>query len=303
VSALDSFAVAVGDSGAVCCAGGRTQWEVGGAPADGGREVSAPVGLVEHLPEEMTVRVRAGTPMATLQAVLGSAGQRVLLPCPGESSTVGGVLAVGRADVRRLGWGPVRDHLLEARYVSAQGRVVKAGGPTVKNVSGFDLCRVLVGSLGTVGLIAEVVLRTYPAPQASAWWTGPVDPWDLRGRVHRPASVLWDGASTWVLLEGRAVDVSAEGSVLRTSGCEEVDGPPPRPPHRWSVDPASLRTGDRTRFGDRWVAEVGVGVVHADVAPPARELPEALRQLHRRVKARFDPTGRLNPGRDPLRVV
>lgn len=302
--ALSAFAAAVGSEGAVCCVGGRTQWSVGGAPARVDvREVAAPAGIVELVPEEMTVRVGAGTPLADLQAALAAVGQRVLLPAPGSSSTVGGVLAVGQADVRRLGWGPVRDQVLEVRYVSAEGRLVKAGGPTVKNVSGFDLCRVLVGSLGSLGLIGEVVLRTRPAPEAAAWRTGSVDPWEMRHRLHRPASILWDGTTTWVLLEGRAVDVSAEGDVLGAVGCQPAEGPPPLPPHRWSVDPASLRSGDRERFGSAWVAEVGVGVVHASLRPPAPVVPARVAELNRRLKARFDPHGRLNPGRDPLALV
>ena len=71
--------------------------------------------------------------------------------CP-AGGTVGGALAVGRSGIRRLGDGSVRDVLLQARYVGADGEVVKAGGPTVKNVSGFDVCRLLVGSRGTLGL-------------------------------------------------------------------------------------------------------------------------------------------------------
>src|SRR5207237_3236629 len=103
---------------------------------------------------------------------LGEHGQCVALP-PHEGATVGGVLAVGRSGLRRLRFGPVRDTLLEARYVSAEGRLVKAGGPTVKNVSGFDLCRLLVGSLGTLGLLGAVVLRCRPRPAASRSPVGP----------------------------------------------------------------------------------------------------------------------------------
>jgi glycolate oxidase FAD binding subunit len=301
VNALEAFADEVGPEEAVCCVGGRTQWGIGG-PAGPAREVHAPVGVVEHQPEEMTVRLGAGTRIDGLQDALAPSGQRVLLPTWGASSTVGGVLAVGQGDVRRLGWGPVRDQVLEVRYVNAEGRLVKAGGPTVKNVSGFDLCRLLVGSLGSLGLLGEVVLRTRPRAEASEWWAGSADPFELRARLHRPVSILWDGTSTWVLVEGRAVDTATQGSVLRATGCAPAPGPPALPPHRWSVDPASLRGGDRARFGDSWVAEIGVGVVHASVAPPARAIAAPVGELNRRLKTRFDPHGRLNPGRDPLAV-
>jgi hypothetical protein len=156
---LSTLAADVGDDpdDAVSATGLGTR---GGAdPA--GRPVRAPSGLVQVSPEEMTIRCGAGTPVDDVQAALAEVGQEVALP-PG--GTVGGALAVGQSDVLRLGRGPVRDVLLQARYVNAGGQVVKAGGPTVKNVSGFDLCRLLVGSRGTLGVLGEVILRTRPIP-------------------------------------------------------------------------------------------------------------------------------------------
>ena len=111
-----------------------------------------------------------------------------------EGATVGGVLAVGHSGLRRLGWGPVRDAVLEVRYVSAEGRLVKGGGPTVKNVSGYDLPRLFVGSLGTLGIIGEVVLRTRPVPAFERWYVhGGADPFELARLLYRVNSVLWDG--------------------------------------------------------------------------------------------------------------
>lgn len=300
-TSLDDFAARVGTDDPICCEGGRSQWGIGGEAGHGVRVVRAPAGVVEHEPAEMTVRVGAGTTVDALQEHLAAAGQRVLLPEVDPGATVGGVLAVGRADHRALGWGPVRDSLLEVRYVSAEGRVVRAGGPTVKNVSGFDLCRLMVGALGTLGLLGEVVLRTQPRAEASAWWSGAADPWELRGRLHHPVAVLWDGTQVWVGLEGHAVDVEAEGRLLEAAGCSPASGPPALPIHRWSVDPADLRDGDPA-WGAGWVAEIGVGVVHSTAEPPVRPVPSGIVDLHRRVKERFDPTGRLNPGRDPLGV-
>jgi glycolate oxidase FAD binding subunit len=288
---LSDFAAEVGSDGPVVAVGGRTQWDVGGAVDPGAREVRPPVGIVAHLPEEMIVRVRAGTTVADLDAALGERGQTVALPAwPG--ATVGGVLAVGRSGVRRLGWGPIRDSLLEARFVSAEGKLVKAGGPVVKNVTGFDLCRLLVGSLGTIGILAEVVLRVRPRPAVSRWLRGEADPFALRGRLHRPSAILWDGTTTWVLLEGHGGDVDAEAVACGT-GFAEVDGPPPVPAAgRESLRPAALRS-----LTGAFLAEIGVGVVHRPhpVEPAAPD--PSTRELQRRVKTLFDPTGRLNPGR------
>jgi glycolate oxidase FAD binding subunit len=206
------------------------------------------------------------------------------------------VLAVGRSGLRRLGYGPVRDTVLEVRYVSAAGTVVKAGGPTVKNVSGYDLCRLLVGSLGTLGLIAEVVLRTRPVPVASRWFAGAADPFRLLASLYRPTSVLWDGTTTWLLLEGHPHDVADQA---RLAGLDEATGPPALPPHRWSMVPSALHDLPADGAG-RFVALVGVGTVYASRPPPAKTVHPTIARLHERLKATFDPTGRLAPGRDVL---
>jgi glycolate oxidase FAD binding subunit len=320
---LSSFTEAVGLEGPVCVVGGRTQWTLGGLPAPGTREVTAPAGVVSHQPDEMIVRVRAGTTVADLSAALLRSGQMVPLdPSTPDRATVGGVLAAGQSGCRRLRYGPVRDTLLEARFVSAEGRLLKAGGPVVKNVTGYDLCRLLVGSLGTLGLLAEVVLRCQPVPAVSAWYrVADADPFDLARRLYRPSSVLWDGTEVWVLLEGHPDDVAGQATVVlggtvpescaalpAGGGWSNRDGGPARgdvpfEPARLSLTAAQLR---RLPPGGGWWAEIGVGTVHAghpaEVAaavgavwppPPA----PAVAALNREVKARFDPTGRLNPGR------
>jgi len=298
---LIAFAREVGVVGPVAAVGGRTQWAVGGQLDPGTRLVPAPVGIVAHQPEELIVRVRAGTPIAELESALAERGQM----CPidaaeAERATVGGVLAVGRSGVRRLRYGPVRDTLLEARAVTAQGQLVKAGGPVVKNVSGFDLCRLLVGSLGTLALLAEVVLRVRPLPTESRWLLGPGDPFAVRRRLFRPSSILWDGRHVWVLLEGDPPDVAAEARSLGRV-FSEVAGPPELP----SGGRLSLRSTEvadwaaRPREPGPFVAEVGVGTVHVSSPVPASPPHPSVVDLHRRVKVAFDPVGRLNPGREP----
>ena len=79
--------------------------------------------------------------------------------------------------------------------MSSRGELIRAGAPLVKNVTGFDLCRLLVGSLGTLAVLAEVVLRCRPRPETEQWWVGePEDPFALEASLHQPLSVLWDGA-------------------------------------------------------------------------------------------------------------
>ncbi len=296
--AIVAFAEEVGAYGPVAVEGGRTRWDLGGELHAGTRLVRAPSGVVSHRPEEMTVTVRAGATVAELHAAVAAAGQRTALPERG--GTVGGAIAVGENDLRVLARGRVAASVLQVRYVSAEGRVVTGGAPTVKNVTGFDLPRLIVGSLGTIGLVAEAILRTNPVPPTSVWLraTG-VDPFAVRDALGRPSAVLWDGSTTWVHLEGHAADVAAERRVLASRGTfEEVEGPPPLPPHRWSLRPGELRALDAASTGE-YVACVGVGLVFASQAQPPRAIDAGARAIAQRIKAEFDPSGRLNPGRFP----
>ncbi len=283
--ALDEFAAAVGTEGPVTIAGLGTR----GGAVPGVRAVAAPSGIDWVQPDEMTVCCGAGTPVDELVDALRAHAQTVALPGGG---TVGGALSVGQSDHRRLGYGPARDALLQARYVSAAGEVVKAGGPTVKNVSGFDLCRLLVGAHGALGFLGEVILRTRPLAECSQWFQAAcTDPAAVFPLLYRPVSVLWDGRTMWALLEGHPADVAGQAS---GAGLVESAGPPVLPSgSRRSVAPSALAS----LMGD-FVAEVGVGIVHhaSPSTPPARDARTVA--LASALKVEFDPDGRLNPGVD-----
>ena len=295
LTALERLVDDVGTSDPVVARGGGTQLDVGPPVNPTARVVRAPSGIVEHEPAEMTVRVLAGSTVSELDAARRERGQCVALPdWPG--ATVGGVLAVGRSGLRRLGWGPVRDTILEVRYVSAEGRLVKGGGPTVKNVSGYDLPRLFVGSLGTLGVIAEVVLRTRPIPMHEQWFcVDGADPFVLQRRLHRPTAVLWDGTSTWVLLDGHPADIDETARTTGLAGHETTTGPA-LAAHRWSVTPGAVASMAADGHGP-FVAEVGVGVAHRTVPQTSAPMAEPVRALHARIKAAFDPMGRMAPGR------
>ncbi len=293
---LHAFAEDVGSEGPIAVAGERTRWDLGGPLAAGTRVLSAPVGIVAYEPTEMTVQVRAGTSVGELAAELAAHGQRTALPDRGGS--VGGAVAVGENASEVLALGRLRDAVLQVRYVSAEGELVTGGGPVVKNVTGYNMAKLMTGSLGTLGLLAEFVLRTNPVPPASRWVMAEgVDPQATFDTIYRPAAVLWDGASTWVHLEGHADDIEADLGLLgRVAEFVEVAGPPAPPPHRWSLSPADAASLPTAVAGGVLVA-IGVGLAWAAAPQPARPVTAEVDVLAARMKANFDPTGRLNPGR------
>ncbi len=299
------FVEAVGMEVPVRVVGAKTQWNIGRRAEyqrTDIRELRAPDGVVDVQPSELIVRVGAGTPVADVNVALAEVGLQCPLDPLSPEATVGGVLSVGHSGVRRLRQGHLRDTVLEALYVSADGVLRRAGAPVVKNVTGFDLPRLLVGSIGTLGLLAEVVLRCGPIPAVRGWWRADgVDPWLVRRSVFRPSSILWNGTCTWVQLEGSHAEVHAEVQSLAGGPWEQCEGPAV-PSERSTIDAGlakRLRTEEPTAvFGatvGEWLAEIGAGIVHG-VTIAAPPLAAPVLNLNRRMKDAFDPTGRLNPG-------
>ena len=157
--------------------GSRLSWGSAVLPAPGENEplVVSTGGLnrlVEHCAGDFTVTVQAGLPLETLQEELARAGQWLALDWPwgsgpnGEDSgTVGGLMARGLAGGFRQRYLGVRDQLIGLELLRADGTTAKAGGKVVKNVAGYDLMRLFCGSWGSLGLITELTLRTYPLPR------------------------------------------------------------------------------------------------------------------------------------------
>lgn len=130
--------------------------------------------VVEYVPADLTVTVQAGMRLSDLQSLVARHGQTVPLdPVRSESATVGGIVATGGYGPRRMAYGSVRDILLGTRIALADGRMIKTGGRVVKNVAGYDMNKLVVGSLGTLGVITEVSLKLRPvAPAAQSLLLG-----------------------------------------------------------------------------------------------------------------------------------
>src|SRR5207302_10369372 len=128
-------------------------------------------GVVEYEPADVTVSVEAGMTLDDLERVLGKHRQVLPLDPPGwRARTVGGVLATNASGPLRFRYGTARDLLLGVRFVQADGTVTWGGAKVVKSVTGYDVPKLLAGSLGTLGLIAEATLRLHPAPADTGSW-------------------------------------------------------------------------------------------------------------------------------------
>jgi glycolate oxidase FAD binding subunit len=125
--------------------------------------------VLAHTPADMTAAVQAGTPLAALQERLGAHGQWLALdpPTEGDGATVGGLLAAGDSGPSRLRYGNLRDLVIGVTLVLPDGTVGHSGGHVIKNVAGYDLAKLVHGSLGSLAFVAEVVLRLHPRPQRS----------------------------------------------------------------------------------------------------------------------------------------
>lgn len=129
-------------------------------------DVTAYRGIVNYQPSELVVTARAGTPLRELEAELAAQGQMLAFEPPHyeASATVGGCVASGLAGPRRMAAGGVRDFVLGARLLDAHGRMLNFGGEVMKNVAGYDVSRLLAGSLGIFGVLLEVSLKVLPRP-------------------------------------------------------------------------------------------------------------------------------------------
>ena len=215
-----------------------------GPPAGGSDlDVRSWRGIVSHEPSELVVTVRAGTPLAELEAELARAGQALAFEPPhfGPMATVGGCIAAGLAGPRRMAYGPVsgavRDHVLGARLIDGRARVLGFGGTVMKNVAGYDVARALAGSLGVLGVIVDVSLKVLPMPECELTLRFELDEVAALERMtawaRRPLPVsatFWHAGQLHARLSGME---EAVGAACRTMGGERLTGDVPAAPPFW----------------------------------------------------------------------
>ena len=200
-------------------------------------ELSALNAVTAYEPNELIITVQAGAPLADVQSLIDSKNQQfafepvdisTLLGVPG-TGTIGGMIGAGLAGPRRIKAGGARDHLLGAHAVSGFGDSFKTGGRVVKNVTGYDLCKLLAGSWGTLAVMTEVTLKVMPKPESErtlalrglddltanrAMTAALGSPFDVSGAAHLPNSAFRPAA-------GALADLGAPGqavTLLRLEG-------------------------------------------------------------------------------------
>jgi glycolate oxidase FAD binding subunit len=282
-------------------------------------------------PDDLTIVAGAGTSLGSLDALMAERRQGAVLPEDQPGATIGGVVASGASGWRRLRYGPTRDRMLEATVVTGDGRIVRGGARVVKNVTGYDIPRLMAGSLGSLGVIVSVCLKLWPDPEAMITVT--VDDAERALAVtHRPFAILQTGDAVSVHLGGTRAEVESQAATLGGSVTEGFVWPR-RPMGDLVVSvrvPSALVAQAVDRIGHvAFVAAHGVGEVVAAIseehvldlrhwaeaagggvvvtrAPadlyeridPWGTPPETV-PLQRRIKAAFDPVGIMSPGRLP----
>ena len=195
-------------------------------------ETGGVAGITLYEPGALTLVARAGTPLVAIDAALAAEGQRLAFEPPDlrallvrtGQSTIGGVVAANASGPRRVQAGAARDFLLGVRFVDGAGQIVKNGGRVMKNVTGYDLVKLLAGSHGTLGVLTEVSLKVLPASAAEAtvMLDGLSDaeavtamaralgsPYEVTAAAH------WPGRGTFLRVEGLAVQVDYRAAHLQ----------------------------------------------------------------------------------------
>jgi glycolate oxidase FAD binding subunit len=211
---------------AIAGAGTARTWAGELDPVDTVLDLTGLTGVLTHNPADMTVSVRAGTPLRALAAELAPHRQHVSFDAArvADGATVGGLVATADAGPSALVFGSLRDLVIGATVVLADGSLARSGGHVIKNVAGYDLAKLIHGSYGTLGVLAEVVLRLHPVPRATATLAVPCSlsaAAELAARAlsgpYEPAALEWLGDGELLLrIDGTPDALPARADRLRT---------------------------------------------------------------------------------------
>lgn len=238
---VDQIRAASASATALCIRGGGSKDFLGALPAGELLDTRPLSGIVSYEPSELVVTVRAGTPLTELEAVLAERGQCLAFEPPHfgapGAATVGGMVAAGLSGPARASVGGVRDYVLGAQLINGRGEWLTFGGQVMKNVAGYDVSRLLAGSMGMLGVITEVSLKVLPVAPAQATLRFVLDQATALRKINEwGAQPLPLNASSWVVdggqptlylrLRGAVAAVEAACTrLLKEIAGERVDSP------------------------------------------------------------------------------
>jgi glycolate oxidase FAD binding subunit len=258
---------------------GRDTWRARSAaiaPDATAIDVSALTGIVAYVPGDLTLTARAGTTIAEIEAATAAHGQWCpLLPWGGDAGTLGATFATATGGPCSAAFGAPRDLAIGVQFVDGTGALVRGGGRMVKNVAGFDLTRLIVGSWGTLGIITEMSVRLRARPAVDETWAVAVEPGatarvdEFRRGPLAPLAIEPFEGKTLVRIGGNAAFVAASRALISTLGSavqrddaawmelRRLD-PKPRAPLAASAigDPLSARV--KKQFHPRHILNPGI---------------------------------------------
>src|SRR5246127_4608955 len=181
-------------------------------------ELTAYRGITDYEPSELVIPARGGTALSEIEAALGARDQFLAFEPPafGADPTIGGVIAAGLSGPRRAYAGAARGFVLGAKLLSADGEILRFGGQVMKNVAGFDVSRLLCGSLGILGILTEVSLKVLPRPRVEETRRLELSAGEAVATLNRWAALplplsgaAWSQGGAWVRLSGAPAAVRA----------------------------------------------------------------------------------------------
>lgn len=319
----------------VSVVGGRTHVDRGNAcDVDVELATSGLDRVVAYEPEEMLAVVEGGMRVGELRRILTAQGQEWPVDVS-EDATVGGTIACAPSSARRLRMGPLRDTVVEVELVTGDGTLVRSGARTVKSVAGYDVHRLATGSLGTLGAIVQAAVKVRPLPKARRVVRTEARGLHAARRILEavplPSAVVATPDHVEVGLEGWPEEVDEQTEAIRrgVGEIDVLDGEAVPGPEAMlgptlvevAVAPSTLETalGEEPEWrvlmgvgiawvglpddGERLAALRGRVAEAGGIAPVIRgpgglgDAPVAAIDVHRRLKAAFDPAGILAPGR------
>lgn len=282
-------------SAAICAAKGKGQITSSRHTSAADRlDLQQMSAVVDYPARDMTITVQAGMPIGRLRQVLAEEQQQLPIDCHDPDITIGAIVASNTAGSRQYGYGTLRDYLIGLEAVDGQGRIFHAGGRVVKNVAGYDLCRLMIGSRGSLGVLTQLTFKVKPVPEIqqglrisfadAAAFDDALERLNVSNATPMVIdfSCQPDSRTLWLAVEGSLKtcawqirqlqsDCGAAPSTRHDSVSDDADAAEQQQPHEWRVRclPSQLTaiTSGLLNLGISSRGHAGSGILFAKTNP------------------------------------